>query len=416
MKKSLTFFFPYHDVSGVPILFLNIAEYIASNYEYCVYIIDYCDGYMARSRKKNSKVKLIEFVDGNTIYISKTTLVMQAILPYAIRPELKINNNTKVFFWCLYPDIFFPLLFPFNFFSSYVKQNLNIYKSILQLFYRKTFNRIRKFVTEMSGFETLVFMDSSNLNRTNDILSLELKPNNFLPILCNSNVTEIKMSSPNGKVLNISWVGRICDFKVYILKYTIEKLAYIALNKRIHICFYVIGDGDKKYLIDNIQLNNEYFSLKQIGVIPKTSLDKYLMDNIDINVAMGTSALESAKLSIPTILLDISYKNVKGDYIFRWLHNTTNYDLGHNISQADFESDNKSLEKMLSEFMVNPQKLRDKSYQYFYNNHTLESISGKLIEFLELYSRRFEDIDKYYFKKNLLRKIYEYKRYKIWSQ
>ena len=120
MKKSITFFFPYYDVSGVPVLFLNLAEFIASHYNYHVYIIDYKDGYMARNREKKSKVKLIEFENGNFISVLDTILVMQAILPYAIRPELLISKNTKVFFWNLYPDIFFPFVLSFclSLFSS----------------------------------------------------------------------------------------------------------------------------------------------------------------------------------------------------------------------------------------------------------------------------------------------------------
>ena len=97
MKKSITFFFPYYELSGVPVLFLNLAEFISSHFNYDVYIIDYKDGYMARNREKKSKVKLIEFENGNFISISDTILVMQAILPYAIRPELLISKKTQVF-------------------------------------------------------------------------------------------------------------------------------------------------------------------------------------------------------------------------------------------------------------------------------------------------------------------------------
>ena len=178
----------------------------------------------------------------------------------------------------------------------------------------------------------------------------------------------------------------------------------------------MIGNGDKKYLIENMSLDSKYFTLKIVGEIPKNQLDQYLIDNIDINASMGTSALESAKLSIPTIVLDISYQKIVGDYIFRWLHNTTNFDVGHNISTLDFEDDNKSLEKMLNHFEREKKILRNKSYQYFQNNHTIESVSSKLIQFVELYSTRFENIHSNYFKKSFLRRVYEYIKYKIWTQ
>ncbi len=416
MRRSITFFFPYYDVSGVPVLFLNLAEFIVSNYNYDIYIVDYKNGYMSINRKKNSKVKLIEFENGKLTRISDTILVMQAILPYAMRPELIISKNTKVFFWNLYPDIFFPFVFPFNFIPKFVKDNIKLYQLILKLFYSKTIKKIRKFVIEMNDTKSLIFMDSSNLDRTNKILELKLNPNIFLPILCKSTSSVVNKSVVNKKYLNISWVGRVCNFKVYILKYTIEKLADIAEKQKKHIVFHMIGNGDKKYLIDNIQLDSKYFTLKIVGVIPKNQLDQYLINNIDINAAMGTSALESAKLSIPTIVLDISYKEIKGDYIFRWLHNTTNFDVGHNISKLDFENNNKSLEKMLKHFDQERKILENKTYQYFQNNHTVESVSNTLIQFLELYSTKFGNIDDFYFKKSLIRKLYEYNRYKIWSQ
>lgn len=416
MRKSITFFFPYYEVSGVPILFLNLAEYIASNYNFKVYIVDYKNGYMARNRNKSSKVKLIEFKKGNLLCISNTTLVMQSILPYAIRPELLISKSTKVFFWNLYPDIFFPMLFPFNLVSEFVKRNFKLYKLILKLFYWNTLKKIKNFVTEMNDCKALIFMDSSNVERTNEILELKLKPEIFLPILCNSKISVNKKSVVNKKDLNISWVGRICDFKVYILKYTIEKIAEIAHKQKKNIVFHVIGNGDKIQIIEDLLLNTKYFSIKMVGVIPQNYLDQYLVDNIDINAAMGTSALESAKLSIPTIVLDISHEEIKGDYIFRWLHDTTNFDVGHNISKLDFENNNRSLEKMIKNFEQEKKILRKKSFEYFKNNHTLESVSKKLMQFVELYSTKFENINNYYFKKSLLRKVYEYKRYKIWSQ
>jgi len=416
MKKSITFFFPYYDVSGVPILFLNLAEFISAHYNYDVYIVDYKNGYMSCNRKKESKVKLIEFENGKFVRILDTILVMQAILPYAIRPELLISKNTKLFFWCLYPDIFFPFVFPFNFISKFVKSKFKLYKLILKLFYRNTIKKIKKFVTEMNDCKTLIFMDSSNLDRTNEILELKLNPDIYLPILCKSSGSVVNKSVFNKKDLNISWVGRICDFKVYILKYTIEKLIEIAEKQKKNIVFHVIGNGDKKYLIENIKVKSKYFNLKIVGVIPKNQLDQYLIDNIDINAAMGTSALESAKLSIPTIVLDISHKEILGDYIFRWLHDTTNFDVGHNISSLDFENDNKSLEKMLKHFEQEKKILENKSYQYFQNNHTIESVSSKLIQFVELHSTIFENIHSNYFKKSYLRRMYEYKRYKIWSQ
>ena len=416
MKKSITFFFPYYDVSGVPILFLNLAEFISAHYNYDVYIVDYKNGYMSCNRKKESKVKLIEFENGKFVRILDTILVMQAILPYAIRPELLISKNTKLFFWCLYPDIFFPFVFPFNLFSKTIKNNIKFYQLILNFFYKNTLTNVKNFVTDLNDCNALIFMDSSNLNRTNEILELELTPNIYLPILCNGDENNVKKRFSLNNDLNISWVGRLCDFKINILVHTIEKVSILANKLQKNIIFHIIGNGDKRDLIDNISVNNEFFNLKIVGEIEKDKLDQYLIDNIDISTAMGTSALESAKLAIPTIVLDISHKKIEGDYIFRWLHDTINFDVAHNVSKLDFQDNNKSLEKILINFNKEKELLKQKSYDYFWQNHSVESVSNKFIKLIELYSIKFEDINNTYFKKSFIRKLYEFKKYKIWSK
>lgn len=416
MKKSITFFFPYYDVSGIPVLFLGLAEFISINYNYEVYIIDYKNGYMALNRKGKSKIKLIEFKDGVHLYTSETILVMQAILPYAIRPELLISKNTKVFFWNLYPDNFFPFVFPLNFFPKMLLNNVNFYQLILKRFYKKTFGKVKSFVSEMNDCKALIFMDSSNLKRTNEILGLELDPKFFLPISCQENCVDVKKNSSNKIGLNISWVGRICDFKVYILLYTVEKVSFLAKKLKKNIVFHIIGNGNKIDLINNLSVNNKFFKLKLVGELGKDQLDQYLINYIDINAAMGTSALESAKLGIPTVLLDVSHRKIVGDYIFRWLHNTVDFDLGHNISILDFKNDNKTLEEIITKFPKEQESLRQKSLDYVLNNHSVESVSRKFISLIDLYSIKFKNIDSAYFEKSCLRRLYEYKKFRIWSQ
>ena len=416
MKKSITFFFPYYDVSGVPILFLNLAEFISAHYNYDVYIVDYKNGYMSCNRKKESKVKLIEFENGKYLRILDTILVMQAILPYAIRPELLISKNTKLFFWCLYPDIFFPVVFPFNLISNTIKNNIKSYQLILNFFYVNTITNVKNFVTQLNDCSALIFMDSSNLNRTNEILELELTPNIYLPIMCEGEDNNFNNKSSLNNELNISWVGRLCDFKINILIYTIEKVSILANKLQKNIIFHIIGNGDKRDLIENISVNNGFFNLKIVGEIEKDKLDQYLIDNIDLSTGMGTSALESAKLAIPTIVLDISHKKIVGDYIFRWLHETIDFDVAHNISPLDFQDNNKSLEKILTDFHEEKESLRQKSHSYFWQNHSVESVSNKFIKHIELHSIKFEDINSTYFKKSFLRKLYEFKKYKIWRK
>ena len=112
----------------------------------------------------------------------------------------------------------------------------------------------------------------------------------------------------NEEILHLSWIGRLCDFKIHILNYTIKRIAsYCLLSKRT-IVFHIVGEGEMKSLLE--PYTNRYFNVIVEGSIPKERLDAFLLNNIDINLSMGTSALESIKLAIPTIILDFSFKRL----------------------------------------------------------------------------------------------------------
>ena len=59
-KKSVTFFFPYYQVSGVPILFLRFATKLAELGKK-VYIVDFENGYMQKKTKHNKKINFIRY-------------------------------------------------------------------------------------------------------------------------------------------------------------------------------------------------------------------------------------------------------------------------------------------------------------------------------------------------------------------
>ncbi len=99
--KTIAFFFPYHEVSGVPVLFSNIANYLSDNPDYKIVIIDYADGYMMTKLITNERIKSIVFSNGKQCIIKTDILVIQSILPFQMRPELIIAETTKLFLWNL---------------------------------------------------------------------------------------------------------------------------------------------------------------------------------------------------------------------------------------------------------------------------------------------------------------------------
>lgn len=409
--KLITFYFPYHEVSGVSVLFSNLSNYIAQNFPIEIYIIDYKDGYMAKNIE-SSKIHLIEFKTGVLLHIDAEILIIQSILPYAMRPELQISNQTKIFFWNLHPDNFYPLIFPFQWIPNITKRYINLYKNILNVFWRKDLKRMKSFLHLAYDQNSLYFMDSMNRNMTNFIYDLNLDNKNTLPIACSDSKTNTDRLKSK-KAVRFSWIGRICNFKIHILIYLCKCLSSIAQTHKTRIEIDIIGDGELKDILTGSLNKNDYFDFFLIGTIEKKSLDKYLIDNIDVNASMGTAALESAKLGIPTILLDYSDNPIKGDYKFRWLHDTTDFELGHNITFNDIEDGNNSLWEMIKSLKENPVKIGEKSVNYYKNNHSLNAVSKLFLVAVEHSNLLFGDIDKKLIQKGVIRKVYERKKYGI---
>ena len=139
-----------------------------------------------------------------------------------------------------------------------------------------------------------------------------------------------------------------------------------------------------------------------------------LYSKIDINASMGTSVLESAKFGIPSIVLDFDYKVINKKYKFRWLHETVNYDLGHLINNENLVNENHELIDMTNEFINNSNIISEKSFNYYVSNHSLESVSENLKKQIEKSKLTITDINPDLLKKSLLRRLYEYKKYKYY--
>lgn len=405
---KICFYFPYDEVSGVPVLFFRMANEIAvSNKLNQIYVIDYSDGAMARNLISVSNLKLLPFVHGVPISPPEdAVLVMQSILPYTMLPELKILPNTKLIFWNLHPECLVPSLLPFPFLRNLQNLNFGLYNVLAKTLYRSLISKIGEFTTQAIDQKALWFMDQSNLDKTNKYLFKSFSDVDFVPVPAFASKL-IKTNILQGKdTLNFTWLGRLCDFKSYILMYSIKKLSSLSFAQKKKIHFTIIGEGPFKREISNLLVNHEWFNLEMLGSMKPEALDNYLLKNTDVLTAMGTSALEGAKLGIPTILLDISYYPVKGYYNFRWLHESKNFDLGHDIGQFDLKEGNSSLENMLNDLYNNYQLLSTKALEYFLRNHEMKIVLDKFILKVKETEMKFSDINPAILNKSVVRKLY----------
>ena len=393
----------------MPVVFARLSEHLIK-YNYKVSIIDYSDGAMTFILRHSKNISVLPFQDGiafNTRGID--ILVMQSILPHTIRKELIFDNNTKLFFWTLYAFNLVPPFAPISILRQFhIKSNIGYY--LYQCIHIRTIRNLRDFLSGSIKKNGLVFMDYSTVNITKKYLRINSIPDQ--PIL------PIAIDIPHKKPIieprkigstNVFWVGRVEDFKTKILLYSIDQCRKYAKSNGRKLIFNIIGYGKD---IDKIALrSDEYFKIEKLGKVELESLKDKIINNADIVFAMGTSALESAVLGVPTVLLDAGYRKVDNRYRFRWVYESDGASVGHfyNI-EAKVRENRWSIEDIMSQLNDKPESIGKQCHNYVVANHDPKIVSAHLERFILKSSLKIADVEPY-MKKGLIRQLYDNIRY-----
>lgn len=410
-RPSLAFFFPYREISGVPMLFLRMADFLASRRGMNACVVDYRDGYMARAlRERGSPVRVRIFEDGVPFEIGpETVLVLQSILPYTLRPELRIDPDTRIVFWTLYHLNLVQTIIPTPFFRHIQARYILFHRLFMNTLMLPLKRRMQEHVSAMNARRSLFFMDGSTLQYTEERLEIRIEKPLFVPLPCDDVPRNLKAPRKPGesRPLSVCWVGRLSDFKTPILLYTVRRLSDLARRKSIAIRFHIIGDGPDEALVRGLNVDHDHFRLTREGVIAGEDLDSFLLDRIDVLAAMGTSALEGAKLGVPTVLLDASYGAVNGDYRFRWLFESRDFGLADLMDATHFARGNDSLERVIGAALGDYSALSARTHEYCFRNHSISSVCDRFLASLEQATFRYRDFSPEILRKGWVRRSYE---------
>ena len=391
---KLYFFFPYDEECGVPMLWLRMSRWVAEHYgnEFDCYVVDYPDGAMARNITEADKVKVYPYSDERVcVFEDNAIVVFQSNNISFIFQNLKLSPKTKIFWWTLHVRCLAPVLIPMPLGEITFRYNW-LYKTA-SMFYLDFMHRFAKLVDDMIARDALVFMDTPTFEGGVTHLPMKTKTmDRFLPVPAPDYDGILKCERTQGG-LNVCWLGRLSDEKTPILKYTIRKLSEYALKHQQKITMHVLGWGEYQDEVDNLGLENKYYSQIKTKPIKSTEVNSFLLQNIDLMFAMGTSALEAAKLGVPTVMVDISYKEIDGDYIFKPIYERTGYELAHQITKADFEIGNTSLERIMDLVNNHFQDFSQKSRDYFVRNHALSTVGEQFVGLLRKLDYTYDMID-----------------------
>lgn len=382
--RSLVFYFPYRGIGGVSALFLRIAEVLKS--DFLIYLADFSDGYMAKNLPDG--VTLIA-IDDNPQFPAESTFIFQSFLPWRFPFLSKVDPGSRVLFWGLHPQNFDPQIFNEHHPRPLVLRCAKVINR--SAIWRRV--KLARFVRHLQERHAIVFMGRENVEATEKYLKFPIQSPDYLPVPIPA-VPVIKAIPEFPKILECAWIGRICDFKFRILEHIVYRLAKAAeIIGPIRLT--IVGDGEFKSYLEEAagHVATGRFSVEFRGEMPLSAVPCYLAEEVDILFAMGTSALEGARVGVPVFLADFSYEEISRIYCFRPLYDSIGLSLGEEITERHYEAAS-SLEASLQAVIEDYPSYSRAIYDYWRDNFEIGSAVSKLRQYLEGTTATFGEIER----------------------
>ena len=356
---SFVFYLPSRIVGGYEFLFMRFASFFADKLNLEVYYVDYEDGF-ARSQLTQTNVKFLKYCKENTVIDLEKPLHLIAPITMSYEvPKLK-NPKSKSMFWCAHP------------------------KSIKWLMDRSGLSEkeLDKFLFKLHKASSICFMDWACWSASKKEALINFKEI-YVPVFAPEKeiAPNDKASFVSQKEINIGWLGRLDNDKIFSLINVLDNLYSLETNKKRNI--HIIGDGDSKDLID-VQKYSDKINIIFAATLINDQLNKYLQENIDILFGMGISALEAASLKIPSVLVFVT-DDIMRSNDFLWLFDSKKYTLGYYKEQKNSVSIKITpFNEIMDSIYLNNQKeeLGLKCYNYFMQNHNINNTVGCMLYFI----------------------------------
>ena len=360
--QAISFMFPVLGgrMGGVQMLLINIIPFLISSG--CkVRLYDYQNGVVKNSLDKLG-IEGYEFISlnptslkiknkGNEVFV--LTDFLWVVYPY----YFETKDTVRLLMW----DVYYPTWDTFHKIKMFKIPNLK--SNVLKLLSEK--NAV--IFMEKFGAEQLekAGFSSQGLNEKIVPVPIIVKKNEYIEKF---NKLRILPSA-----ISIGYIGRATDWKIYPVKKLIIDLSKIK-SKNFKLVVYT---DDAKHFNETLPSSQNVeiiFKLNLWGEI----LNVDILKNIDLGFSMGTSALEFAKLGVPTLLADFDTDDFPEDYRYRFLHNAENGNLGMRASDKRvYLQARMPLVELLEEY--NPISESVKCFRYCIDNHEISTVAKKII-------------------------------------
>lgn len=375
----MLFFTNYLDkkIGGVEQLIINVAIELDRRNEICKMYSSTCSYSYLMLKKMNINFVHIDsdIVPLNQLsrYISPDDVV---VLTHMYNFSLLINLsdvNCKVLFYSVHPETF-----KFN------SRFLNTFYPMVKL--------KKDFLTFMLEKQSLYFMcgETSQEVVKTGICIQSVKYIPIPTILYSKRKKHFSVDSP----LTITYLGRgNADWKIFPILKILTDLDSISVN--VNLEFHILTCS-KELIMQMISkyLPHNKVTIKYVIGLNTIDLENYLLLHSDLHIAMGTSALEGAKLAIPTVLIDASYNIFPTNYEYRWLYETSDYILGRIIDSSTIPlAIGTTLKEKVDSILEEKSwlKISNRTYEYVMKNHSIENFVSLLLSAADRTNLYIED-------------------------
>lgn len=286
-------------------LYYRIGEWLAKENDIAVYCVNNANVEL-KKKYEDSDMFFCDLSDKNLHDFNDAIFVTSYNQLFFLLDDIKDLKNARIF-----------LLFTHPYVSAWMKNQA--------FFHSFSLSQINNMLEHNKSYG---FMDGANYLQEQEICPALLRPKYF-PVI----KEECQTQQSNGELIdenemNVVWLGRLDGDKIQSLIYFVENAFDSIDNLKMNV--HLIGNGNKK---DSLGFDKYAGHVRFIfnSALYGETRDEYLINNADLVVAMGISAIDAAKLSIPTVVPIISNNRIREDK-FVYVYDVKDYSLGWDSS------------------------------------------------------------------------------------
>lgn len=366
--KTLTVICPGRVAGGVNLLLArSVAELHRAN-GYRLALVDFADGALRRLwTEAGVAFDFQEYLPGRRQVLAPTDGVLfSLLLGRLLDRRFELPGRTRLLAWSTAPQDAFKYL-PTGFLFN--RAGWGTKHRIARWLHRAHAARIHDFLTNGSARGGVVFMDAHNHEAAEEVFGAGPTPA-IVPVCTAPSGLPPRAVTPSTR--KAYWVGRVEDFKTEALLGFIRAV-FVRTGRPWFDEVVVVGDGED---LPRVRARCAGLPVVFRGHLLLTELTTELTASAALVAGHGISILEAARLGIPALVVDGTYRPVPAErFRSEWLHRCPAGYVGRIETSWP---QGRTLAACLQEFQADPVALGRAGYERWRAQHTPEVVAHRL--------------------------------------